>query len=68
MEDRHNREALMIVKNYGGYDGGHHKQWVLDQVVRALTGTPKIYNLWVENYCFGEDGADTYEWDEGVAP
>ena len=24
----------------GQYDGAHHKQWVIDQMVRALTGCP----------------------------
>lgn len=32
--------AWDIVDHYGGIDGAHHKQWVLDQVVRALTGCP----------------------------
>lgn len=32
--------ALEHVGRYGGHDGDHHKQWVLDQVVRILCGTP----------------------------
>lgn len=35
-------KALDFVDRYGGIDGSHHKQWVLDQVVRALTGTPEL--------------------------
>lgn len=31
-------KALDYILRYGGIDGGHHKQWVLDQVVKALTG------------------------------
>jgi hypothetical protein len=34
-------QALDLIYKYGGIDGGHHKQWVLDQVVRALTGCPE---------------------------
>jgi hypothetical protein len=32
--------ALRYIFTYGQIDGAHHKQWVLDQVVRILTGTP----------------------------
>lgn len=32
--------ALEYITRYGGSDGGHHKQWVLDQVARILNGTP----------------------------
>lgn len=31
--------ALEYIANYGQIDGGHHKQWVLDQVARILLGT-----------------------------
>jgi len=37
------QEALDLILEYGGIDGGHHKQWVLDQVVRTLTGSEKEY-------------------------
>ena len=35
-----NEWALQYIGSYGQIDGGHHKQWVLDQVVRILKGTP----------------------------
>ncbi len=60
------REALKIISNYGGNDGSHHKQWVLDQVVRELAGDE--YADWVRRHCAGADGPNTYEWDEGVPP
>lgn len=59
-------KALEIATRYGGIDGGHHKTWVIDQMVRALTGD--AYAGWLKNYCDGEDGPETYEWDEGIAP
>ena len=59
-------KALNIIMQSGGVDGSHHKQWVIDQVVRALTG--ESYEMWVSAYCDGEDGPDTYEWDDGVMP
>jgi len=34
------KEALSVIMSRGGVDGEHHKQWVLDQVVRVLTDCP----------------------------
>jgi hypothetical protein len=31
--------ALYYIERFGQYDGGHHKQWVMDQIVRILKGT-----------------------------
>ena len=82
--------ALEFAAGFGGIEGDHHKAWVIDQMVRALTGCPVIreshkndkgnvytfeaqgespeYQEWVREWCDGEDGPDTYEWDEGIAP
>ena len=60
------KEALDLAINYGTIDGAHHKMWVIDQIVRTLTG--KHYKAVIEASCNGEDGANTYEWDEGIAP
>lgn len=60
------QEALNMIAQYGGIDGEHHKQWVLDQVVRILTG--KEYEQWVMRFEERDDALDTYEWDEGIAP
>lgn len=59
-------KALELIVKYGGIDGGHHKAWVLDQVVRALTEDK--YDDLVIHATDGEDGPDTYEWDTGIAP
>lgn len=59
-------KALEIALRYGGIDGAHHKMWVIDQMVRALTG--ENYERWVREACDGEDGPNTYTWDEGIAP
>jgi hypothetical protein len=58
-------EALKLIAEYGGIDGGHHKQWVLDQLARILS---LDYDQWVKEYQDGEDGAETYTWDIGIAP
>ena len=58
--------ALDLVTRYGGTDGAHHLRWVLDQIVRTLAGDG--YAEWVRAFNDGEDGPDTYGWDEGIAP
>lgn len=32
--------ALLWIFKYDGFDGAHHKDWVLDQVARILNGAP----------------------------
>jgi hypothetical protein len=59
-------EALTIIGDCGGIDGSHHKMWVLDQVVRTLTGP--AYSEWVATFEAGSDGLNTYWWDTGIAP
>lgn len=61
-----NIEKALDVAHYGLNDGGHHKMWVIDQMVRALTGD--MYEDWIRELEDGEDGPKTYEWDTGVAP
>lgn len=59
--------ALEKIYRYGQIDGGHHKMWVLDQVVRALMG--EDYAEWVAEYEGDpDDDADHYFWDEGICP
>ena len=48
--------ALNIAQRYGSIEGSHHKAWVIDQMVRALTGL--AYVGWVAGR----------EWDTGIAP
>lgn len=42
-------DALGIISRHGGFDEAHHKQWVLDQVVRILlsSDTDDLYHEWV---------------------
>ncbi len=58
--------AAQLISRYGGIDGAHHKQWVLDQVVRILTGPG--YPGWVVAHNDGENGPHSYEWEEGIPP
>lgn len=73
VRDMNSSESLQRIKNaidiairYGGIDGSHHKAWVIDQMVRQLTGNR--YSEIVREACDGEDGPDTYDWDVGIAP
>ncbi len=59
------QKALDFIMEWGGIDGGHHKQWVLDQLVRILADD---YDAWVVEAKAGEDGPESYDWDEGIAP
>lgn len=58
--------ALDLALSYGQTDGDHHKTWVIDQMVRTLACDR--YDNVITEYCDGEDGPDTYSWDEGTAP
>lgn len=59
-------KAIELAVQYGGFDGAHHKDWVIDQMVRILAG--ERYEQIVREACDGEDGPDTYSWETGVAP
>lgn len=61
-----NQAAIDLAVQYGGFDGAHHKDWVIDQMVRALAGDR--YEQIVTDAKAGEDGPETYAWHEGVAP
>lgn len=73
--------ALEVIRRYGSIDGEHHKTWVIDQVVRALLGCKSgseyesiqyvknaAYEEFVIEQKSGENGPDTYDWDDGIAP
>jgi len=88
--ERRRCEALALAVKYGSIDGEKHKAWVIDQMVRELTGCPMVtreaidcngkpytyealgesdeYRKLVEDARAGEDGPETYDWDEGIAP
>jgi hypothetical protein len=63
-EDR-TKKALEFAVRYGGIDGAHHKTWVIDQMVRALTGCPMVEKQAVdvngEPYTYQDQGeSDEY--------
>jgi hypothetical protein len=56
--------AVRVATRFGMIDGEHHKQWVIDQMLRALLG-PAGYERWVAGKNSDPDYAD---WDAGIAP
>lgn len=65
------QKALDFIFQYGGFDGSHHKQWVLDQVVRILTETDEKYNQWTKEFQGELDSTGEYEygeWEKGSPP
>ena len=53
--------AMTFIERYGGFEGAHHKAWVLDQVARLLKGSP-IINLRVAKW---DNGTIEYRYDVG---
>lgn len=52
-----------LIYEYGGIDGDHHKQWLLDQILQILL-SENDYNEWLKDY--NQSGYD--EWNKGIAP
>lgn len=58
---------VLDIAQFGQLDGDHHKLWVIDQIVRALTKDG--YDAWVKSYMTDEDtGRIEWIWDIGIAP
>jgi hypothetical protein len=55
--------SVEIALRYGMIDGSHHKQWVIDQMLREILGDK--YDELINEYNSDED----YDpWDVGIAP
>ena len=66
-KDKKIEKALEIAFQYGQIDGDHHKTWVIDQMVRTLTGDK--YNEFVKEYETDEEtGEKEWSWKNGIAP
>lgn len=65
-KDKQIEKALNIAFDYGQTDGEHHKAWVIDQMVRALTG--RKYEKQINNYIYDEETGENYIWNKGIAP
>ncbi len=56
--------ALGVAIEYGQIDGAHHKQWVINEMVRKLLGDNATSYEELVTAC----KADTYGWEEGIPP
>lgn len=57
--------ALDILWHKAGYDGAHHKDWVIDQVARTLLD--EDYDDWVAAYEKPDENEEMYrEWNTGT--
>ena len=60
-------KALEIARDFGQIEGDHHRLWVIDQMVRALTGNN--YDQWVSHVSANPfDPSMPYDWETGIAP
>jgi len=57
-----NERACALALRYGGIDGGHHKQWLIDQMLRIVAGDD--YDRIVEQY----NSDPCAQWNTGIAP
>ena len=60
-------ECLYFAKRYGMIEGVHHKQWVIDQMVRLIVGDDENYLAWVKSLQTSNYDDDEV-WDMGIAP
>ena len=66
-KDKKIEKVLELIFQYGQIDGDHHKTWVIDQIVRILTG--EKYNEFVKEYETDEEtGEKEWTWENGIAP
>ena len=55
------QRASAIALDNGEETGSHHLKWVIDQMLRTISGA--AYQTLMENY-----NSDEHEWDTGIAP
>lgn len=53
-----------IAMRFGGIDGDHHKQWVIDQMLRSSLGKER-YEAWIKEM---NSDPDYDPWDVGSPP
>jgi hypothetical protein len=59
--------AVDLIERCGWIEGEHHRQWLLDQVLRALLA--EGYDAWVAAYNAPDaDGEAGLPWEVGIPP
>lgn len=57
--------AVRVATRFGMIDGSHHKQWVIDQILRSVLTEPEYQDFLKK---MNADPAEYEPWDIGVAP
>lgn len=60
-------KMIQTAVQYGNIDGGHHKMWVINEMLRAVMGEDDLKAL-IDAYTAPDTDGDYYFWDEGIAP
>jgi hypothetical protein len=64
--------ALGMAEKYHGTGGAHHKDWIIDQMVRALCGGEPLGDGFTETPWYrdlvSDNRSDDYPWPLGQAP
>lgn len=61
-EHKNVQQALDVAFNCSQFDGSHHKEWAIDQMVRKLLGDK--YTQFIAEY----ENNGEYEWSVGIPP
>lgn len=61
--DRWRGHAISIARRHGRCSAAQHKQWIIDQMVRALWANEESYKRWAK-----KDEDMGYIWNTGVSP
>lgn len=64
MSENGKYKAAEIAERFGMIDGAHHKQWVIDQMLRKILGKVE-YKKWITRM---NSDPDYEAWDVGIAP
>jgi hypothetical protein len=57
------KKAIGIAWECAQFDGGHHRLWVIEEMLKALLGE-QAFEQWIIDY----EADGEYEWTRGIAP
>jgi hypothetical protein len=57
------KQVVELIERYGMIDGAHHKQWLLDKILKTIL--EEKYQTWLDSY---NSEPDYDPWDPGIAP
>jgi len=68
MDKNKEEKILNTIERYGMISGSHHKQWILNEILKTTLGDK--YDEWVKEFnSYKDENNEMYDnWDVGVAP